>query len=475
QLPSGKLLWSPRVGFNWQSQHRYMTQFRGGFGMFTGRMPYVWLANAYANTGLRSVLLTCEGPNAPALDPDAPSPTTCRNGEGVETAGTRNVVAFDPSFRYPREIKASMALDQRLPYGLTASAEVLVVQTQAQVTVQDYNLDSGAADDEGYYPGFGTRRVYGDAIAPNGYRQRRKLEDYAHVLVMGNEKTSGFAHSVTLGLEKEFNVGFTVGGSYSFNHSDDVQSLRAGDALINYGTSPAGLDPNDPSRGPSAFERPWKTILYARGSTPARWGGTQLSVIYVGQAGASYSYVYADDINGDGFPGVGIPLDAGNDLLFIPELPSDLPASIATTQFLFQLAELDPCLRNSRGLITERNSCRGPASHRLDLKAVQPIQLGRGRVELSGSLINVLNLLNSDWGQVVEVAPLVPVLGLDNRRAKLLPGPPVVSDPRSAALVRYVGPVERDPETGKLRATLPGIVSVPESQWQAQIGLQISF
>jgi hypothetical protein len=42
-------------------------------------------------------------------------------------------------------------------------------------------------------------------------------------------------------------------------------------------------------------------------------------------------------------------------------------------------------------------------------------------------------------------------------------------------MLRYVGPVERDPETGKLRAALPGIISVPESQWQAQIGLQISF
>jgi hypothetical protein len=476
ELPSGKLLWSPRVGFNWQSTHpRYLTQFRGGFGMFTGRMPYVWLANAYANTGLRTALLTCEGANTPALEPGLPSPTTCRNGQGIETSSHRNVVGFDPSFRYPREIKASMALDQRLPWGLTASVEALIVQTQAQVTVRDFNLDRGAADDDGYYEGFGTRIVYGDAIAPNGYRQRRKLPDYAHVLVMGNEKTSGFAHAVTLGLEKEFGSRLTVGGSYSFNHSDDVQSLRSGDALINFGTSPSGLDPNDPSRGPSAFERPWKTIFYARGSLPERLGGTQLSLIYVGQAGASYSYVYADDINGDGYPGVGIPLDAGNDLLFVPFRPADLPASIGTTAFLYQLANLDPCLDNTRGEITQRNGCRGAASHRLDLKVVQPIHVGRGRVDLSGSLINALNLVNSDWGRVVEVAPLVPVLALATERERVIPGNPPIVDPRSRAMLRYVGPVERDPETGKLRATLPGITSIPESQWQAQVGLQISF
>jgi hypothetical protein len=365
-----------------------------------------------------------------------------------------------------------MALDQRLPYGLTASAEVLVVQTQAQVTVTDYNLDSGPPQDEGYVPGFGIRRTYGDAIAPNGYRQRRRIPGYAHVLVMGNEKTSGFAHAITLGLEKEFGASFRVGGSYSFNHSDDVQSLRAGDALINFGTSPAGFDPNDPSRNPSAFERPWKTILYARGSTPARLGGTQLSVIYIGQAGTAYSYVYADDMNGDGFPGVGIPLDAGNDILFVPAVPTDLPASLPTLQFFSQLVEADPCLRGSRGAMTRRNGCRGPASHRLDMKVVQPIHLGGGRMELSGSLINALNLLSSEWGQVVEVGPLVPVLAQDFRRER---APFGAVDPNSRAMQRYVGPVRRDPETGKLRAALPGVVQIPESQWQAQIGLQLSF
>ncbi|WP_420129623.1 TonB-dependent receptor [Longimicrobium sp.] len=477
QLPSGKLLWSPRLGFNWQSKHpQYITQVRGGFGMFTGRMPYVWLANAHANTGMRTALLSCGGDNAPALDPNAPSPTTCRDGQGVEEAGHRNVVGFDPSFRYPREIKASFAMDQRLPWGLTATAEALVVQTQAQVTVRDLNLLSGAPDDEGYNETFGQRRIYGDAIAPNGYRQRTRLDGYHHVLSMENEKTSGFAHSVTLGLEKEFNARLTMGGSYTFNHSDDVQSLRSGDALLNYGSNPAGFDPNDPSRASSAFERPWKTILYLRGSTPARLGGTQLSLIYVGQAGASYSYVFADDINGDGYPGVGIPLDAGNDLVYVPHTAGDFGAGgFATTVFLEQLIKLEPCLSNSRGQILLRNSCHGAASHRLDMKVVQPIQLGRGRVELSGSLINALNLVNSEWGRVVEVAPLVPVLALDLQREGVFPSVPPIVDPRSRALVRYVGPVERDPDTGKLRAALPGIVSPAESQWQAQIGLQISF
>ncbi|WP_420129624.1 TonB-dependent receptor [Longimicrobium sp.] len=471
RLPTGKLLWSPRLGFNWQSTHpRYTTQFRGGFGMFTGRLPYVWLANAYTHTGSRSVLLACEGANAPRLDPGAPAPVTCLDGTGAAEAGRGTVVGFSPDFRYPREYKVSMALDQRLPWGFTVTGEALVVQTMAQVTVGEANLSDPDVRDREYNKTFGQRGVYGEPIAPNGYRPHPALPQYGHILVFGNEKTSGFAHAVTLGLEKEFGSVLTVGGSYTFNHADDVQSLRSGDAVMNYATNPGAG-----SRGVSSFERPWKTLGYARGRTPQRWGGTQFSLMYVAQAGNVYSYVYADDINGDGYPGVGIPVDAGNDLLFVPQQAGDIPGSIATSVFMGQLMELDPCLRAIRRQIMERNACRAAASHRVDLKVVQPIHLRSRRLEISGTVVNALNLLNAEWGRVVEVAPLVPVLALGDTRQGVTPGNPPTVDPRSRATVRYVGPLERDPETGKLRAALPGVVVASESQWQAQLGVQISF
>ncbi|WP_420129626.1 TonB-dependent receptor [Longimicrobium sp.] len=445
RLPTGKLLWSPRLGFNWQSTHpRYITQFRGGFGMFTGRLPYVWLSNAYAYTGARSRLLACDGFNTPLMDLDAPAPTTCLDGEGAAEAGHAVLVGFDPGFRYPREYKVSAALDQRLPWGFTASAEALVVQTMAQVTVEDVGL--------------------------YGYEDDPTFPRYEHVLVFGNEETSGFAHAVTLGLEKEFGSRLTVGGSYTFNHSDDVQSMQSGDALIN-----AGTNPGRGSRAPSAFERPWKTLGYARGSLPQRWGGTQLSLMYVAQAGNVYSYVYADDLNGDGYPGVGIQLDAGNDLLFVPQRASDLSASIPTIAFMGELMELDPCLRPVRRAFVKRNSCRAPASHRVDLKLVQPLSLRARRVELSATVVNALNLLNADWGRVVEVAQRVPVLALAAEGEVVLPPNPSSKDPYSNRPLSYVGPLERDPVTGKLRAALPGIVVASESQWQAQVGLQLFF
>jgi hypothetical protein len=471
KLPSGHILLSPRVGFNWQSAYRNTTQVRGGFGIFTGRLPYVWLANAYANTGLRTATLACEGGNAPDLG-TGPSPTACVDGTTLQDDGVSNALVFSPKFRYPRELKTSMAIDQKLPGGFTASAEVLLVQTLQQVRMRDLNLEAGQPTDREYHIIFGLRSQYGPSIAPYGYDPRRRVAGLAHVLQFENEKTSGFAHSVTLGLEKAFGTWGTLGGSYSFNHSDDVQSLRSGDPLLNFATSLVGRDVNEPARRPSGFERPWKTLVYARARLPEWTGGTEFSAIYVGEAGTSYSYVYANDVNGDGYPGFGIPLDYSNDLLYVHPKPSDLRATFATLGLMEQLITLEECLSSARGTILSRNACRGPASHRLDLKVTQPVHFRGRRAAVSGSLINALNLINDEWGRVVVVPPEVPVLALEERERT---GPLGSIDPRGAQYQRWVGPTERDPETGMLRAAKPGYVLAPDSQWQAQLGLQLFF
>lgn len=52
--PSAKVLFSPRVGFRWYTNDSHKTLLRGGIGIFTGRVPFVWLSNAFNNTGMES-------------------------------------------------------------------------------------------------------------------------------------------------------------------------------------------------------------------------------------------------------------------------------------------------------------------------------------------------------------------------------------------------------------------------------------
>ncbi|MEJ2207396.1 MAG: hypothetical protein P8170_25265, partial [Gemmatimonadota bacterium] len=99
-MPRGRVVLSPRLGFNWQGGGAHRTQLRGGAGLFTGQIPYVWLSNAFHNNGLRSVLRTCygrwtddpaTGNTAPPFDPADPDPT-CLLGPPRES---RAVVLFE--------------------------------------------------------------------------------------------------------------------------------------------------------------------------------------------------------------------------------------------------------------------------------------------------------------------------------------------------------------------------------------------
>src|SRR6202008_453912 len=71
-VPSTSVVWEPRVGFNWDPLGDGRQQLRGGVGIFEGKAPYVWLSNAYANTGISTVNLTCTAPSCtpPSFNPD---------------------------------------------------------------------------------------------------------------------------------------------------------------------------------------------------------------------------------------------------------------------------------------------------------------------------------------------------------------------------------------------------------------------
>lgn len=469
QFPSVAGFFSPRVGFNWQSEGEYRTQVRGGLGMFTGQLPYVWMANAFQYDGSRARLLSCEGALAPEFNPGGAAPTTCRGGATGRQTST--VVAFDRDFRYPREFKLTTAIDRELPWDVVVSAEALGVLTFARTVVRDLNLaQPGVPEDQGHADAFGERTHYGTPT-PYGYIPKRRVEGLGPVLEIGWEDRSAQAYSLTLQAEKRFSTWLNLTGSYTWSGSTDTQSLTQTDMVANLAATPIRRSASEYTPSPANFDRPRKAVLHARFRAPERAGGTEFTLLYVMQSGAPYSYVYAHDINGDGFSGPGVPLDASNDLVYVPQVPSQLQGTLVARSLFAQFVNgVEPCLQEVRGAIATRNACRTPDLHSLDFRIIQPVRVGGARVELTADLLNVLNLLNSEWGRVWEVDPLVPILGITTRAEQGLDGPL----PRSAPILGYTGGVTRDAE-GQVRPVLPHNLIVPASQWQAQIGLRVSF
>ena len=117
------------------------------------------------------------------------------------------------------------------------------------------------------------------------------------------------------------------------------------------------------------------------------------------------------------------------------------------------------------GNIMPRNGCRAPWQNRLDLRLSQTLRVSDAEIRLQGDLINVLNLFNSDWGKLESIGPVVPVMeGCIDCGAN---GKPVVSWGSSVL-------TSRD-QDGRLQAADPWNVLSPDSQWQAQFGIQVTF
>src|SRR5690606_23178241 len=117
--PSGKVLWSPRLGFNYDISGTNETVVRGGIGIFSGRPPYVWVSNAFVNTGLEQVTLTCTGDAVPAFTVDpAAQPTACLAGGGEPVAAIPTINYFTDDFSFPQNMKLSLGVDRALPWDL---------------------------------------------------------------------------------------------------------------------------------------------------------------------------------------------------------------------------------------------------------------------------------------------------------------------------------------------------------------------
>ncbi len=476
ELPGRNFTVSLRAGFNWRPFEG--SQLRAGAGVFTGRPAYAWLANAFQNNGEAVRTLVCRGDEAPAFDPGRPAPTLCAGGP--DAGDSRPVINyFDRDFRFPQDLRTMIALDQRLPGGVVLSGSLMYNLVLNQIFIQNDNIiaeDSEGGALEGFTDGFGfgVRSVFGTATAGalgRGQEQlwegSRRSDRFGPVLRITN-RDDNLTYAATLELRKDFGetLGFRAG--YSVTRSADIQNLTSIDVTSNYASTPVNLHPNRPLRQRSQFDRPHKVVASAHARILPRFGGTEISLLYVGQSGVPYSYVYKGDVNGDGFPG---PRAASlsNDLLYVPDVPSQFAGGFASRAMWESLYQLEECLQEHRNRVLTRNTCDAPWTNQIDVRVAQTVEAMGLSAEIRVDLLNVLNLLDPSQGIVYVVNPMVQAFEV---RRFAIPGA-IPPDPSNVLLAHYIGATKRSRETGRLRAALPYVPEVPTSQWRAQFGVRL--
>ncbi|HEV8265005.1 MAG TPA: TonB-dependent receptor [Gemmatimonadales bacterium] len=389
-FPTGNAMWSPRVGFNYDVRGNGETRLRGGAGVFSGRPPYVWISNAFGNTGLEQATLTCTAAGTIptfTIDVDA-QPQVCAGG-GAPTPPIPSIVYFEPDFKFPQNLKLALGLDHQLPAGIVGTFDFVYTKSINQFYITDVNLNGivGFAAGEGGRPLYGTPTTNGSGVS-------RVSAGFRDVLRHRNEGQDR-ALQVTAELQKRFSEGVEFRAAYTYSHSEDLFSLGSSIASSNYRFTVLDGTLENRNLRTSIFDIPHKLQMTGIFGLPY---GFNLSLVYIAQSGHPYTYVASTDANGDGF--------TGNDAIYVPRDRSDIAlATPGDSTALFAFINSEACLRDNKGHILPRNSCRNGSINILNARFVKAIPTISGQsLELSLDIFNLLHLLNRDWGQFRETS-----------------------------------------------------------------------
>ena len=249
------------------------------------------------------------------------------------------------------------------------------------------------------------RVMYG-TIDSRGKATPAYVSDRFREVVDLRNQSVGHAWSVTTRLEKPFAEHFELRGSYTYSRVRDLQSLTSGSAVspldIWAGGRPTSGRLDDMHAGISSFEIPHRVVLAATVAAPWRKWATDLSFYYIGESGSPFTFNDSTidglgDLNGDG--------TAANDPIYVPRPATDKSEIVfadstgAEAAAFDKFIEATPCLRDQRGRIVARNSCRGPWIHTSNVSLRQTLPALNGHaVSMQLEVFNVLNLVRQSWG-----------------------------------------------------------------------------
>ena len=390
---------SPRVGFRWDIAGDRKYVLRGGVGIFTGRIPYVWISNNFSNTGIQMSSFSARNDKniVMYLDPNNQG----GNEAKLTASGSQTVNVFDDDFKFAQNLRFNLGFDFNL-LDIDWTAEALYSKTLNDVYYKQlaYDLNGETVASKWGYD-WDTRPMYKKVTTGKPFNE-----------IYGLYNTNkGYTYSLSLKAAKKFDFGLDLMASYTFTKSKSVNNGSSSVAKSNFRYNYTHEDSNNPELANSAYNIPHRiqaSVFYHKDyGTQKNWR-TTVGLIYTGKSGSPYSYYYYGDLNGD--------YADGNDLMFIPTDEQidkmqfkNLTVSGKTLDADQQRADLkewiasDSYLSEHRGEYYDRYADNLPFEHHFDFHFGQKFSFKVGKqinsIELTCDVLNVANLLNKDWGQ----------------------------------------------------------------------------
>jgi hypothetical protein len=412
QIPTPKWSMSPRIGFTYRVDDENMVV-RGGFGMFTGRIPLVWPGGAYNQNGVAIGGIDLNPPGATQNISFRADPFNQYQAQdfGISLANAKGQVdLIAEDFRLPKLWRTSLAVDKRLGQGWTITLEGIYSKNINEIDYKNINI----LPPIGKAIGPDIRNVYGISGPTRIPMRSTGANPYTGnvYLLSNNEGRKGYSYNLTFTVDKAIRNGFAFNANYTYGHSVVLNEGTSSQNNSQWNTMETVNGRNFMTLTQSDFDLGHrinayisKEFTYAKGAM-----ATAITFTYNGQSGNPFSYVYRNSPVADN------TATSSNDLAYIPSeadlanmtfLPNTVNGiTYSPDQQKFMLNQFimgDKYLRKHRGAFAERNGARQPFTHIVNMSLEQKfrVKLSGRRVEFTVryDMFNFTNLINKDWGR----------------------------------------------------------------------------
>ncbi|QJD97650.1 TonB-dependent receptor [Mucilaginibacter robiniae] len=399
QAPKSTPLFAPRVGFNWDVNGDASTQVRGGIGLFTGRVPFVWVSNQYGGTGVTITKFSAGAATNPKLSTVSfnynPSDPHLGAQLGASNAASE-IDLTDKNFKFTQTVRGNIAVDQKLGFwGLIGTLEGLYTKKINDISYQNLNVNATP-----------TKVNIGGTTRPF-YNFTRINNSYTDVIYLTNT-SKGYAYNLTAQIQKPMSHGWSGMLAYTFGRSTSLNDGTSSTAISNwrFAYNVNGLNNLDLAR--SNYDPGSRVIGYIskRFTYAHNHLATTVGLVYTGQSGQVFSYLYSKNVTGDD----ATTSSSAANLAYIPSSLSqaqfvNLTVNGATVTPAQQWADFlafagsNKYLREHLGTNSLRNADRMPWENHFDLKLSQEFKVYKNHaLSVTADILNVTNLLNKKWG-----------------------------------------------------------------------------
>ena len=409
-MPKARLNVSPRIGFNWDVLKDRNLIVRGGTGIYTGRIPFVWIVSAAGNSNcLQAQYIDTDGTN--------PMTPTFHNNindilkdlyggtfKAQDGAAPASTTIMDKELQMPTTWKSSLAIEGRLPGGIKATLEGIYNKDITAVYVHKLGQVQNEAG----------VKLPGEPQARPSWKseniknsQGSKITPY----YITNTDAKGHYYSLTAMLQKDFNFGLSMMAAYTYSASKSAAEGIGDQVSSAYNTMTySSMGSNIAELGHSAYVSPNRLIAnVSYRIDEGNFGATTLGLFYEGYnhcyvgnySYTRYSYTM-NNVTGDG---------GANNLVYIPtdkEVEAMPFADDANKAAFKAFLNSDKYLSSHRGQYSERGGVVAPWQHRFNFKVAQDFNFNvakkKNTIQVALDINNLGNLLNSDWGTIQQMS-----------------------------------------------------------------------